>query len=345
VSRTRSIIKNFYANRPSKYSFVAVFLLFWFVVSIVILIVNRGIYFASFHSNELMKVTTDGSRDVISRFSTSPYVAAIDHENSIVEFQSIPNDEFNKIVADLQVESGVVSVEAISQNPILPQDVVMRFVWTAVAALLIVAVFIYVTVLRKLMVVNRNLTWRIAGFYLVAMGIGLVNIFGIISLFSRFYQLTDVSIAALGVTFLWGASSVFLVLYETWEHHTNFYSNMLDVFTLNRRRLLWLTKISAIIWGIILIAVMIGLGQRFIIDGLLIGAGVIIIGASLMVLPTFILRLNVVNVKAYSQMFQSYNSQTKPIYQRQVIAESKVKKSNLKSKSKGSKANKPKRRQ
>jgi hypothetical protein len=340
MKQARSIIKNFYSNQPSKYTFLAAFLLFWFVISLGVIVANRGVYFANFHASMLMKVTTDGTKDVVSRFSSSPYVAALDRENSIVEFQSIPYDEFNKIVADLEEEDGVVSVESIEQTRILSQDVVVRFAWTAAAAVLIFSLFMYVTVVRKLMGINRNLTLRVVAFYAAALGIGLINVFGLLSLFSRFYELTDVSMLVLMITFLWGAALIFLTLYEIWEHHTNFYSNMLDVFSLNRRRLTWLLKISSIVWGIILASVAIGLGTRFAIDAVLIGAGVMIISASLQVLPNFLLRLNVTNVRSYSKMLRSYNAQAVPMYQRQVIAESKSK-----LKSKGSKVRKPKRRQ
>ncbi len=340
------VFKTFYVNRPSKFSFMAVALILLAALSIGVIIINRGVYFADFHSSQLVQITSDGSVDILDQYTSSPYLAHVDHTNSILEFQSIPAETLNKIVSDIKSIKGVTVVSVINQTRILPVDILARLIWGALGVLVITFMYMYLVTLRKLFNLNSKLAWQMLGLYVLSLGIGLVTSFGAISLVSRFYELSDISIASLMIAYLWGISLIMLVLQENWEQSKAFFNYLPEVLALNRRRLAWLNNAAAVVWMLILAGAILGLGKRFVIEGVLMAAGLTFVSLSIQVLPNFLLRINTSDIKSYAKMLKSYNAQAVPLYNQQVEAAAKPNNTSTRKQSRraGGKGHKPKRR-
>jgi len=257
------------------------------VLSGATLLVNKGFYYTFYQHTYQIEFSGDINLD---QFSSRSYVSRLDRTNKIVRLQNIPAEELNKLTNDL--EEGTYTMTEVDEY--LPQNFGEKLMLGLLALLLIIPGLIVFNIYRNISASHRTSLIR----FCILLGLtAIFSLFitvGLLSLISRVYELTYLSLSVVFVTGLFIAVTSYYYLYRTFVFDFSAPTIELSASTLaahiSRLAREDMGRVSGI--SIIVIALLIaGLGVTSLLDLLLLLLSIIIWQANLVVLPKGLLIL------------------------------------------------------
>ncbi len=257
------------------------------LVSAVTLFVNKGFYYTFYqHTYQI-----EFSRDInLDQFSSRSYVSKLDRTNKIVRLQNIPAEELNKLTNDL--EEGTYAMTEVDEY--LPQNFSEKLILGLLALLLIIPGLIAFNIYRNISAGHRASLIRFSSLLGITAIITLFIAVGLLSLISRVYELTYLSLSVVFVTGLFIAVSGYYYLYRTFVFDFSAPTIELSQATLANHVARLAREDMGKVLGIsiIVIALLIaGLGVTSLLDLLLLLFSIITWQANLVVLPKGLLLL------------------------------------------------------
>ena len=273
--------------QKDKSRLVLIVMLILFHLSMVMLITNRGFYYTFYQHTYQLEFSGDINLD---QFSSRSYVSGLDRTNKIVRLQNIPSEELNKLTNDL--EEGAYTLTEVDEY--LPQNFSEKLMLGLLAVLLIIPGIIAFNIYRNISASHRNSLIR---FCILLGTTALLTLFitvGLLSLISRVYELTYLSLAVVFVAGLFVAVTSYYYLYRTFVYDFSAPTIELSLATLSNHvaRLAREDMGKVIGISIVVIALLIaGLGVTSLLDLTILFLSIIIWQANLVVLPKGLLSL------------------------------------------------------
>lgn len=251
------------------------------VISFTFVVIHRGFYYADYHTTWQLHFPEDTEISVIDAFSGSSYVASVDRVQKIVELQNISETELNRLTSDLNSTGVTLSISTKALPANLPMQIISGIVLLTLTALGAT----YFSGLRELLRFKQKEIYTLFLWQGIAWVWGLTIQIGVMSFFSRFYKLTDLSIISLFIYVVW---STFLITANVTRIYNNYQYNipqLNELFIYSKSQLKYVHRRGATLWTVFIFLLTLALGVHFSIDGFLLITAVIISGESLTHLP------------------------------------------------------------
>lgn len=267
-------------------------LLLLLVVSGVLIAINRGLHFSEYNFTYELALTA-GNEAVLDEYSAKPFVSKVNRAQSRIRFQHIPEANFNKIVTDLGDK--VQATRTVEE--VLPFGLAGRLLWIGLLSAVVIFAFSYYSFLRRLLKVNPRIVWRSLGVYLLTLAAILLIYIGMLSGLSLVYEVTELALGNMLIASLWSVSVLFLA----WRSVAM--EKGLSIPTVNSLVGMVGSKINHfvhLVWAPLIILVLLlilGMGNAFILEGLLLLMAFGIGNAALLYLPSFWVKLFDINIK------------------------------------------------
>lgn len=290
-------------NRPTPIQFVLVGLVIALVLSAVVLWINKGFYFAAFEDTYILDLPENAAGEAkYADLSKGQYVAQLDRDHHAVYFQNILAQDINRIFSDVSTNADTVDA-ALTETNIIHTDIfLVRVVILMVLTSILFAISMYYFVIRKLKGRQMKI-WRLMGLLYLSALIGIFANLGLLSLVSRIYNLSNVSISSLAIGLMWGIFLIYFVAYDFAVKH-NGEMSLAEGINMNYRHTGGVNRVAWAFLGAVLVIVTFGLGSKFIVEGVLVFMTVFTVSVFLQYFPLVIYRLNRNAIRSIRQNFQ-----------------------------------------
>lgn len=294
-------------SKPSPVQFVIVGLVLWLLLGGAFLLINRGFYYADYQTTYKLDLPENATAESkFTELSKDQYVAQLDRDQHIVYYQMIPAETLNKIMADLKANKDTAAVTLTQSTVVRTEVLFAKVVLLVVLSLIVFTGFVFYTIINKMKRGRLNV-WKLLGFLLVSVLLGVAAQLGALSLISRIYNLTEISITTLSLGMVWGMLLIYLVIYDYAVRH-NAETDLGEAINMNFRHTGGMNKRTVVFLGIILVLITFGLGSKFLIEAILIFLAIMSAGIFLQYSPIVLYHLNRNSFLAVWKSFRISNS-------------------------------------
>lgn len=290
-------------RRPSPMQFILAGILLWLAVSGIVLYLNRGFYFAGYEDTYVLDLPeSDAGQAKFADLSKGQYVAELDRDHHAIYFQNIPATEMTRIYSDLQSATDTAATTLTETSVVHTDYFFIRVGMLMILSSILFAASMYYFVIRNLK--GRQFkVWKLLVTLYVSLAIGVFAQLGLLSLVSRIYNLSNVSLSTLAIAVMWGILIVYFVIYDFAVKH-NGEATLAEGINMNYRHVGGMNRVVWAFLAMVLVVVTFGLGSKFIIEAILIFTAIFFSGAFLQYFPLVIYRLNRRAIRSIWQGFQ-----------------------------------------
>lgn len=161
------------------------------ILSIIILIVNKGFYFSDFRSRVeviLSSENTDELNNAANRLNSNPNKALYNQEENLFYFQNISRSDVETLVSEVESETLNAEVKEVFVNN---KYILQNYVWFVVFLNLVAAGTVFYVVLKEKGRISFKELFAFYLPYLITFGLSALIFGGLLSLVSRFAYITE----------------------------------------------------------------------------------------------------------------------------------------------------------